>query len=44
MPHFNQKHDPLSQLTPLLDPGPNEDSHIAFTINLRSLTPEKSPL
>ena len=44
MPYFDQKHDPLSQLTPLLDPGPNEDSHNAFTINIWSLTPEKSPL
>ena len=44
MPYFDQKHDPLGQLTPLLDPGPNEDSHNIFTIDLRSLTPEKSPL
>ena len=44
MPYFDQKHDPLSQLTPLLDLDPNEDSHNAFTINLRLLTPEKSPL
>ena len=44
MPHFDQKHDSLSQLTPSLDPGPNEDSQNAFTINPRSLTPEKSPL
>ena len=44
MPYFDQTHDPLSQLTPLLDPGPNEDSHNAFTIDLWSLTPEKSPL
>ena len=44
MPYFDQKHDPLSQLTPLLDPGPNEDPHNAFTIDLRLLTSEKSPL
>ena len=44
MPHFDGKHNPLNQLTPLLDPSPNEDSHNALTINLWSLTPEKSPL
>ena len=41
MPHFDQKDDPLSQLTPLLDPVPYEDT---FTIKVRSLTLEKSPL
>ena len=44
MPYFDQKHDPLSQLTPLLDPGSNVDPHNAFTIDLRSSTPEKSLL
>ena len=44
MPYFDQKHDPLGQLTPLLDPDPNKDSHNVFAIDLRSLTPEKSPL
>ena len=44
MPHFDGKHNPLNQLTPLLDPSPNEDSHNALTIDLWSLMPEKSPL
>ena len=44
MLHFDQEYNPLIQLTPSLDPDPYEDSHNFFTIDLRSLIPEKSPL
>ena len=44
MPYFDQKHNPLSQLTPSLDPDLNKDSQNAFTVTLWLLTPEKSSL
>ena len=33
MPYFNQKHNPLSQLTPSLDPDLNKDSQNTFTVD-----------
>ena len=32
MPYFDQKHNPLSQLTPSLDPDSNKDSQNTFTV------------